>query len=93
MSVPVLPPEQSSVLAAVVLDTHWPTARIESPESVTVAEADFEVSAWLVAATVTEVTEFRGGTEMLTFEVVLPAVTVILLAAGSAGTDVAAGAV
>lgn len=89
----MLSPEQLSVLEDVELCTHWPTASMEIPESVTVAEADFDVSAWLVAFTVTEVTEFRGGTEMLTFWVVFPAVTATLLGAGSSGTDVAAGAV
>ena len=69
---------QFNWLGFVVLGVHWPIPRIESPESVTVAEADCEVSAWLVAVTVTESVELRGGTVIFTEEVVFPPMTEII---------------
>ena len=76
-----------------LLCVHWPTARMESPVSVTVADADAEESSWLVAVMVTEVTELRGGTEMSIPDVTLPAVTDTVWGAGCVDTEVAAGAV
>ena len=74
---------------------HWPTAIIDSPVSVTVADADCEVFAWLVALTVTEVTVLRGWTVTLATagEEALFAVTETVLAPGSTDTEVAVGAV
>lgn len=91
ISVPVLPAEQFKVVA--VACVHCPTATIEIPVSVTVAEADFEVSAWLVAVTVMVLTEFRAGRLMLVPCTLAPGLTVISWGAATADTVVAAGAV
>jgi hypothetical protein len=66
---------------------------MESPLSVTVAEADFDVSAWLVAVTVTELVELSWGTVILMpLAVAFPPIETVC---GELGVDkeVAAGAV